>query len=83
VLQVSLSRKGYELKIRGIMTNKKEQYCIIEWQQQSFLEHTKIIISSAQFSIHRIELDNDESIYIVPEAFYKAAILALKKELGK
>ena len=65
------------------MTNKKEQYCVIEWKQQPFLDHTKIIICSAQFSIHRVELDNEESIYIVPEAFYKTAIQVLKKEQDK
>lgn len=64
------------------MTNKKKQYCVIEWKQQSFLEQTKIIICSTEFSIHKIELDNDEVVYVVPEAFYKAAIHAFKKEQG-
>ena len=41
------------------------------------------IICNVQFNIHKIELDNGESIYIVPEAFYKVVIGALKKEQGK
>lgn len=58
-------------------------YAIIEWKQQSFLEHAKTIICNAHISIHRIELDTGENVYIVPEAFYKAAILEFKKERGK
>ena len=65
------------------MTNKEEQYGVIEWKQPSLLEQAMAIICNAQFNIHKIELDNGESVYIVPEAFYKAASLALKKEQGK
>jgi len=65
------------------MSNKEDEYKVIEWKQQSLLEHAKTIICDAQFNIHKIELGMQESIYIVPEAFYKAAISALKKEHGK
>ena len=65
------------------MTNKEEQYEVIEWKQPSLLEHAMAIICNAQFSIHKIELDNGENVYIVPEAFYKAARAAFKKEQGK
>ncbi len=65
------------------MTNKEDEYKVIEWKQPSFLEHATMIIGNAQVSIHKVELDNGESVYIVPEAFYKAASLALKKEQGK
>ena len=65
------------------MTNKEEQYGVIEWKQPSLLEHAMAIIFNAQFNIHKIELDNEGSVYIVPEAFYKAAIGALKKEQSK
>ncbi len=65
------------------MTNKEEQYKVIEWKQPSLLEYATAIICNAQFSIHRIELNNGESVYIVPEAFYKAAVSVLKNEQGK
>ena len=65
------------------MSNIKEQYQVIEWKQPSLLEHATAIICNSQFSVHRIELDSGESVYIVPEAFYKAAISALKNEQGK
>ena len=61
----------------------QEEYKVIEWKQPSLLEHATAIICNAQFSIHRIELDSGESVYIVPEDFYKAAILAFKNEQGK
>ena len=64
------------------MTNEEEEYKVIEWNQPSLLEHATAIICNAQFSVHRI-LDSGESVYIAPEAFYKAAISALKNEQGK
>ena len=65
------------------MNNEEEEYKVIEWKQPSLLEHATAIICNSQFSVHRIELDSGESVYIVPEAFYKAAISALKNEQGK
>ena len=65
------------------MTNKEDEYKVIEWQQSSLLENATTIIRNAQFNINRIELSNKESVYLVPETFYKAAIAALKKEQGK
>ena len=65
------------------MTNKEEQYGVIEWKQPSLLNQAWAIICNAQFNIHKIELDNGENVYIVPEAFYKAAKVALKKEQDK
>ena len=65
------------------MTNIVERYKVIEWKQPSLLKHITEIIRNAQFSIHRIELNNEECVYIVPEAFYKAAIVALTKEQDK
>ena len=65
------------------MINEEEEYKVIEWKQPSLLEHATAIICNSQFSVHRIELDSGESVYIVPEAFYKAAILAFKNEQGK
>jgi hypothetical protein len=74
---------GWVLKSEEIMSNIKEQYQVIEWKQPSLLEHATAIICNAQFNIHSIELDNKETVYIVPEAFYKAATAALKKEQVK
>ncbi len=52
------------------MTNKEEQYGVIEWKQSSLLEHAMAIICNVQFNIHKIELDNGESVYIVPNSLH-------------
>jgi len=47
-----------------------EKYNVIEWEYQAYIENEKIILSSAKATVHKVRLENDECIYIVPEDFY-------------
>ena len=62
---------GYKQEYVSINKNEKKTYSLREWQEVSFLEHVKILLSDASYNhVHRIILENGREVYIVPEEFY-------------
>lgn len=58
-----------------IKTKKGKEYEVIEWQlaQLQLVENIQILLSTAKDYIHKVRLDNEQAVYIVPEEVFLMA----------
>ena len=48
-------------------------YKVLNWKEDQFLEKCKVIINNCGNTIQMIELDSDDTVYLVPKTFYLQA----------
>ena len=56
------------------MVINKAGYTEIEWSQEAFKEQFKVIMETAHVCVSKVQLDNGNVVYVVPEKLYRAVM---------
>jgi len=56
------------------MVINKLGYTELEWSQEAFQEQLKVIMETAHICVSKVQLDNGNVVFMVPEKLYKEAM---------